>query len=190
MTGEKILFLIILISNFFACDFQNPEQSALKTVVLRYSGCKVLKQNFSQPILFFVLFRFQLYPSWHFSQSTSTHVIWGRGGWIKYYYILLWMFWLSKPHCKFQSHRKILDMEILYSCPQDLVLLPMKSVLVLFPASVGVLQPIHPDLPWPVELNILVTHINKERAAVVGEKNLFENKRIKYLSREEGEGGK
>lgn len=100
------------------------------------------------------------------------------------------MFWLSKPHCKFQSYRKILDMEILYSCPQDLMLLPMKSVLVLFPVSVRVRQPIHPELPWLVELNILVTHINREISALEGEKSLFESKRMKYLGLEEGKGGK
>lgn len=34
------------------------------------------------------------------------------------------MFWLSKSHSKFQSCWKNLDMEILYSCPVDLMLAP------------------------------------------------------------------
>lgn len=100
------------------------------------------------------------------------------------------MFWLSKAHSKFQSCWKNLDMEILYSCPVDLTLLPMKSVLVLFPISVWVLRPIHPELAQPVELNTLVTHIKNEISASGGETGFFENKRMRYLSLEEGGGGK
>lgn len=81
-------------------------------------------------------------------------------------------------------------MEILYSCHMDLTLLPMKTVLVLFPISMWVLMPMHPELAQPVELNILVTHINKEISASEGEIGFFENKRVSYLSLEEGGGGK
>lgn len=41
-----------------------------------------------------------------------------------------------------------------------------------------------------MELNILVTHMNKEISALRGDKSVFENKIMKYLSLEEGEGGK
>lgn len=63
MIGKNILFLIILISIFFPYDFQNPEQSALKTI-----GFKLQVVRFSSNF-FHILFCSLSFSDFNFTQA-------------------------------------------------------------------------------------------------------------------------